>query len=1471
MAQTLSAPAVISQIYKKLVFYDRTDGNNYLMDTNDITLQDTQIENIDNSFTIKGITTFSGNIKGDNFTTQKNIDDILASLYNSDLTPDYISLIWSGNIIDTAFQTLVVEAKGSLPETLLLEMNERYSTDQQLLEYTQDIASHLGFDFVANDGDGDGGYTWNEPAWSRLDLDTADLSSTVTVETVHQALSQADIKLHSDLSWLRGLQLKLDEGLSKDSDDFYASYSSSGNTNLNTYSNYLAGDNLSFPALDSKPTSFIRSLVLLDRRLYAREKEIDALDVRLNMSTTTNEDGSSGSTVWNGITFHGHEVTNSANEIDFEATETNLAGQVTDNSPNLGDAINKLIDRDERLAGLIGQNVDGVDDYLDQNNSLNMTELLQRITHIDNSLDNIRLHAFGDTSEAPYVAGNPLGTIPGAYNDLSGELAGGTYASVNDLEGNIIKLDEKMTAIENFLATTTTATGRPPFDTDVNVAGDGTNVTLELTINKMVDWFEQFCDISSPGVNQPKAIDSYTFDEDVTLDAGKDLLVQSDITLQRDNKTFAIKRASGTNRFTVSSQSGDTYIHGDITTGSGSSLTLGDYLIVGSAIAGDSLTVDGTAANSEQVRGTVLTATSMMSTVDAYFGGDIDADGNMDLLGTLDVHGDLDMNSNKILNVVTDQSDMNSVASVSYVGTVAAGRIWTDPVEVNVDSNINISNPGTATFDGETIATGEKILLTGQTNQYENGVWVFDTSSTALTRPATGDWQSGNDVARNFTHYVKKGSTHINTAQTITSPSTANFTIDDVTTGNLPYVVTDAIKEFVDGNVITQTGNYFMVNLGNGLTDDNGAGSWTSGPAHNLKIKLKGTSSLEFDAGNLEVAVDGTWLQKGAAGTGGAITLASSKQTEHVHSYSVTDSLDLTYWDNPTFINYIEGINQALTTTSDVDFNTVTATTFTGGLSGNATTSSGCTGNSATATALATPRDFSLTGFVTGTGTGFDGSGNLSINTSLAGSIADGNISSSGTWNATTNTVNTGSSDWDDAYAQRRQWDGGSTNLVASTARTNLGLGGAAVLDVGTGSGDVAQGNHDHDSDYLQVDPSNSSALQDIDSPIRINQNGPNFTEIKGPDVYGNEDEVGIKIIPEDASGEDTINYSHGVIWQDNTGRVHQDYRDGNQQGLELKTTFEDGGVGEYVAIKMGKGVENGGRNYINFRYHEEADANPFHQWMEMEYDTTIGARITSTSDHHFSGGKSAVFNGSISGSSVLWTGAIASDGTDDNKIVQAGSIIETIEGYVGSSGFTLETAEASMATAIDNKVPTVGAVVDYVQANSPATGVTSLSVGAGSGLSVDTSTGAVTLDLDLAGNTPGVYLNSEASDTTVASSNYTWSVGSNSDKQFQIISIADGYNCSINIDFDTADNAGEWKLLVKYDGDEGMAHINPDSGQGSTTFCLSLWGANLLQQGSLDRNFDNNGGADLIILQKFDSAHYVVSIVSPLRFTSVY
>lgn len=52
----------------------------------------------------------------------------------------------------------------------------------------------------------------------------------------------------------------------------------------------------------------------------------------------------------------------------------------------------------------------------------------------------------------------------------------------------------------------------------------------------------------------------------------------------------------------------------------------------------------------------------------------------------------------------------------------------------------------------------------------------------------------------------------------------------------------------------------------------------------------------------------------------------------------------------------------------------------------------------------------------------------------------------------------TSQSNWDTAYSERRQWDGGSLNLDASAAFTSLGLGNAATKNVGTSSGTVASG-----------------------------------------------------------------------------------------------------------------------------------------------------------------------------------------------------------------------------------------------------------------------------------------------------------------------------------------------------------------------------------------------------------------------------
>ena len=61
---------------------------------------------------------------------------------------------------------------------------------------------------------------------------------------------------------------------------------------------------------------------------------------------------------------------------------------------------------------------------------------------------------------------------------------------------------------------------------------------------------------------------------------------------------------------------------------------------------------------------------------------------------------------------------------------------------------------------------------------------------------------------------------------------------------------------------------------------------------------------------------------------------------------------------------------------------------------------------------------------------------------------------------------------WDTAFTERRYWDGGETGLTASTGRTSLGLGGAAVLNVGTTAGTVAAGDDSRLTTDLTFDAS---------------------------------------------------------------------------------------------------------------------------------------------------------------------------------------------------------------------------------------------------------------------------------------------------------------------------------------------------------------------------------------------------------------
>jgi hypothetical protein len=109
--------------------------------------------------------------------------------------------------------------------------------------------------------------------------------------------------------------------------------------------------------------------------------------------------------------------------------------------------------------------------------------------------------------------------------------------------------------------------------------------------------------------------------------------------------------------------------------------------------------------------------------------------------GTVSLTGNLDFGNNKGTNIGTPTSN-GDAANKSYVDTLIAGlpsAYKYRNVHAATTANINLSNPGTDTFDSHALTQGQRLLVWQQSTQSQNGIYVFDTSSTALTRATDSD------------------------------------------------------------------------------------------------------------------------------------------------------------------------------------------------------------------------------------------------------------------------------------------------------------------------------------------------------------------------------------------------------------------------------------------------------------------------------------------------------------------------------------------------------------------------------------------------------------------------------------------------------------------------------------------------------------------------------------------------------------
>ena len=127
--------------------------------------------------------------------------------------------------------------------------------------------------------------------------------------------------------------------------------------------------------------------------------------------------------------------------------------------------------------------------------------------------------------------------------------------------------------------------------------------------------------------------------------------------------------------------------------------------------------------------------------------------------GTVIMTGNLDLGNQKVVSLGTPTANSDAT-NKSYVdGLISAlpSAYKYRNVHAATTANITLSNPGTNTFDGHALTSGQRLLVWQQSTASQNGIYDFNGSSSALTRSSDSDaW----DELTGTLVYVDQGTTY---------------------------------------------------------------------------------------------------------------------------------------------------------------------------------------------------------------------------------------------------------------------------------------------------------------------------------------------------------------------------------------------------------------------------------------------------------------------------------------------------------------------------------------------------------------------------------------------------------------------------------------------------------------------------------------------------------------------------------------
>jgi hypothetical protein len=347
------------------------------------------------------------------------------------------------------------------------------------------------------------------------------------------------------------------------------------------------------------------------------------------------------------------------------------------------------------------------------------------------------------------------------------------------------------------------------------------------------------------------------------------------------------------------------------------------------------------------------------------------------------------MTGNLVLNA--DPTASLQAATKQYVDTIAAAGIhYHTPARVEAPANLpstydngtsgvgaTLTNSGTQVaivIDGIALSSSDRVLVYQQTDPAHNGVYTVTTvgsvsTNWVLTRATDADSYGPSDpdaLGQGDAFFISAGDTGAGETYVMTTVGTITFG----TTG-IVFTQISATAIYSAGAGLTLTGQEFSLNtpvasataLATGRTIGmTGDVVWTSA-AFDGSGNVTGTATIQPDSVALGTDTTGNYVATGAvSGTG----LSGSSSSEG-GTFTVTS--------NAT------ALNTASTIVARDGSGNFAAGTVTAALSGNSTT----------ATALATGRTIGMTGDVVWTSASFDGSGNVTGTATIqANSVALG-------------------------------------------------------------------------------------------------------------------------------------------------------------------------------------------------------------------------------------------------------------------------------------------------------------------------------------------------------------------------------------------------------------------------------------------------------------------------------------------------